>query len=85
MRRGQPASQAAPQPSRRRLPAARALTLPPPPPAPPERSMCLGRSPATGARYLAVPLFAVATVLLWGWFAAVFALNARARRKLAAA
>lgn len=47
--------------------------------------MCLGRSPATGARYLAVPLFAVATVLLWGWFAAVFALNARARRKLAAA
>lgn len=47
--------------------------------------MCLGRSPATGARYLPVPLFVAATALLWGWFATVFALNARARRKHAAA
>lgn len=56
---------------------------PPSPPCP--RSMCLGRSPATGARFLPVPLFAAATTLLWAWFAAVFLLNRRARKHAATA
>lgn len=47
--------------------------------------MCLGRSPATGARYLPVPLFAAATALLWGWLLATFLLNRRASRKQALA
>jgi hypothetical protein len=47
--------------------------------------MCLGRSPATGQRFLSAPLFLAATALLWGWFAATFYLSARARRKQAVA
>lgn len=44
-------------------------------------SMFLGRSPATGLRFLPTPLFATATVLLWAWFALTFTQDARARRK----
>ena len=47
--------------------------------------MFLGRSPATGARNLPAPLFAACTALLWGWFAVVFWMDARARRKQATA
>ena len=47
--------------------------------------MTLGRSPATGARFLPLPLFAAFTALLWGWFGATFVLSARARRKQAQA
>lgn len=46
-------------------------------------SMWLGTSPA-GARYLATPLFAGATLLLWGWYAGIFTANARAKRAAAA-
>ena len=45
--------------------------------------MFLGRSPATGARYLPAPLFVACTALLWAWFGATFYLTARERRKLA--
>lgn len=60
----------------------RPIGVTPLPPDPP-RSMCLGRSPATGARFLPVPLFAACTALLWAWFGAAFYLTARARRKVA--
>lgn len=43
--------------------------------------MFLGRSPATGARFLPLPLFAACTALLWAWFGATFYLTARERRK----
>lgn len=46
-------------------------------------SMWLGRSPATGERFLGSPLFAAATLLLWAWFAGTFYLSRRARRKRA--
>jgi lipid-A-disaccharide synthase-like uncharacterized protein len=46
-------------------------------------SMFLGRSPATGARFLPLPLFAACTALLWAWFGTTFYLTARERRKQA--
>ena len=61
------------------------LHLPCPPLPLPCCSMFLGRSPATGARNLPAPLFAACTALLWGWFAVVFWMDARARRKQATA
>jgi hypothetical protein len=45
--------------------------------------MWLGRSPATGERFLSGPLFAAATLVLWLWFAATFYLSHRARSKRA--
>lgn len=48
-------------------------------------SMFLGRSPASGARFLPGPLFAALTALLLGWFGLTFAMTARARRKAATA
>lgn len=47
--------------------------------------MFLGRSPASGARFLPGPLFAALTALLLGWFGLTFAMTARARRKAATA
>lgn len=43
-------------------------------------SMWLGRAPATGARYCTTPHFAAVSALLWGWFAVVAWVDARAKR-----
>lgn len=42
-------------------------------------SLCVGRSPASGTRFLGVPAFLAATALLWAWFAFVLAADSAAK------
>jgi hypothetical protein len=48
-------------------------------------SMWLGRSAATGERFVGTPLFLASTLLLWAWFGYVLSRDLRARAEGAAA